>query len=148
MSFNKKLSTILEARLLRPAIITMKRGTVIEADHVRMIKTPAGKTILVVGIGPGRFDVECPSNNPTHVVGKLRDFYAPSYYVPSKGQDPDTGIDLEGTCESCQRHYTECMRDPCADPKYYYDLHRILVKIQLFKKILTMRPNNIASIRE
>ena len=148
MKFNEQLATILEARGLRPAVITMKRGTVIEADHVRMVKTKTGRTILVVGIGPGRYEKVHRYNNPGGIVNKLRDFYGPHRYAPTPQQDQATGADLEGTCENCQRHYLECMKDPCEHPSYYYDLHRILITYPLFKRIITIRPENIESIRE
>ena len=148
MKFNDKLSTILEARGLKRAIITMKRGTVIEADHVRMVKTKTGKTIVVVGIGPGRYEKVHRYNNPGGIVNRLRDFYSPHKYVPTPYQDQATGADLEGGCENCERNYLECLAAPCEHPSYQYDLHRVLITCPLFKKILTIKPENIESIRE
>ena len=139
MKFNDRLSAILETRISKRSIITMKRGTVIEADHIRTVKTKTGKTVVVVGIGPGRYEKVHKNNNPAGIVKKLRDFYGPPRYVPTSHQDPATGVDLEGICENCNRHYVECMNQPCESPSYYYDLHRNLVTYPLFRKIITIR---------
>jgi hypothetical protein len=149
MNFTNRLSTILETRGLKRAVITMKRGTVIEADHVRMVKTKTGKTIVVVGIGPGRFEkIHRYNNNLGGVVNRLRDFYGPHRYIPTPQQDKATGEDLGGVCENCGRGYIECMNDPCERPDRSYDLHRILITYPLFKRIITIRPENVESIRE
>jgi hypothetical protein len=148
MNFTDRLSTILEARDLKRAVITMKRGTVIEADHIRMVKTKTGRTIVVVGIGPGRYEKVHRNNSPGGIVNKLRDFYGPHRYVPTPNQDQSTGEDLGGVCEGCGRGYIECMNNPCERPDYYYDLHRILITYPLFKRIITIKPENIESIHE
>lgn len=54
MGFIKRLDSLMEAvGRYRPAVIRMKRGTVIEADHVREVrKKNTGEVFLVVGFGP------------------------------------------------------------------------------------------------
>lgn len=44
----------LDIRNGQPAIIKMKRGTVIKADRIRAVRLPGGP-LLVAGIGPGEF---------------------------------------------------------------------------------------------
>lgn len=124
----------------------MKRGTIINADHVRLVTSPTGRKVLVAGIDPGRNEVICQCHT-AGFVKSLRDFYAPPRYIPdiSQGQNED-GVDLTGICVNCDRHYLECMDKPCEEPGYAYDLHRQYVVTRLFRKILTMDPKNVASV--
>lgn len=62
---------------LRPATVTMKRGTVISADHVRIIKHPeTGTPIAVIGISP----VTVRNTASKRLTKRLRDFYSKKKY--------------------------------------------------------------------
>jgi len=129
-----KSQPIKEAKLrLRPAIITMNRGTVIRANHARFAKYPSGNKIFVAGINPGRFSRITQS--ASHIVSQktpfvlwMRDFYEPYEYVPS----PEKNQDENGWAEPNDGYYTT---------------HRQCMYVKKFKKILTMNPNNIKSIQ-
>ena len=77
--------TLAEARGLRPAIVTMKRGTIIHADHARMLG--GIRHYLAVGIGPGSFlSGGCQKGEHRKSPIRLaRDFYAP----PTWDVDPE-----------------------------------------------------------
>jgi len=145
VGFHNKLSTILEGRNLRPAIIITKRGIVIEADHVRTVlrSSKSGvRKMLVAGVDPGRYEVVHRSCNLS-IVKKMRDFYGVPRYILAPGQEDD-GSDPNSICVKCQRFCEECR---CRHPRYRYDLHRRYVTVRLFRKIFTMDPENIESIR-
>jgi len=138
---NATVGVISEGRQMVPAVIYMKRGTVIEVDHARMITLPRGGKMIVAGIGPGRYQLRT-MHQSANFVNTMRDFYAPPYYEPAKWQYED-GTDPNGICTSCNRPYYECMADPCEYPHYKYDLHRDYIMTRLFKKILTINPKNV-----
>lgn len=131
-----KLNNILhENSRHTPAIITMKRGTVIHGDHVRIATYPGGKKYVIVGIKPGVYTRKGGAlgyhGRGVPLVRKMRDFYAPERYVPSYGQD-ETGWDLES--------------EEYEDGTFYYDAHRDCIHTRKFRNILTINPDNIASI--
>ena len=88
----KRLHTIKEAgkrSRLRPAVIIMKRGTIIEADHARQVNHPkTGTPMIVLGIQPGlfpRWANRYQNINPqkASLIGKMRDFATVGRYVPA-----------------------------------------------------------------
>lgn len=112
-----------------PAIITMKRGTVIHADHARFVTYPSGVKMLVAGIKPAL--VESVTTNSdgganTPLVRRLRDFYTPQRYEYASWQD-ETGWDVP-------------------DEDGWYSAHRDCIYGKKFKKVLTIREHNIESI--
>jgi hypothetical protein len=127
---DRGLTLISESRL-RPAVITMKRGTVIPVHHFRKIRGRRGGAVIVAGIDPGEH-VQHYLGSVTSgglTVGKMRDFYGPLYWAPSWWQDA-TGWDDRS------RHGGE-----------EYDAKRIPTQIRKFRKILTMNEENIRSIK-
>ena len=128
----KLQNILLENSRLTPAIITMKRGTVIRADHARIVTYPSGNKVLVVGIGPGTHTYHSSSvgTRGAPLVRKLRDFYAPDRYEPAEWQD-STGWDNG---------------EDWGDGDVTYDAHRECYTTKKFATILTIRPHNIASI--
>lgn len=113
----------------------MKRGTVIHGDHVRIVTYPGGKKYVIVGIKPGIITYMAGAvghaGGSVPIVRRLRDFYGPERYVPAPWQD-ETGWDLES--------------EQYDDGTFYFDAHRDCVHTKKFRKILTINPDNIASI--
>jgi|3_EtaG_2_1085321.scaffolds.fasta_scaffold02338_10 coenzyme F420-reducing hydrogenase delta subunit len=126
---NRGLTVISESRRLRPAVITMKRGTVIPVHHFRKIRGGRGGAVIVAGIDPGEYiQYHDGSHGDGRRVGKMRDFYAPGHWIPSSWQD-ETGW--------CEPH--------AADGGY--DARRRFAQVKKFRKILTMNEENIRSIK-
>jgi len=149
-----KLYHIAEARLRthRPAIITMKRGTVIKADHARMVQYPTGRSYLVVGVKPGLYETEMASASLSKngsFVRRLRDFYAPGEYIPAPYQD-ETGWDEPLGGETPEGwHAVEAYNSrPCGGRgPGGYSAHRYYIKKMKFEKIMTINPENILGIK-
>lgn len=120
----------------------MKRGTVIKADHARWVRYPSCGTLLVVGIGPPISWVRNagPARRDS-LVHRLRDFFAPGEYVPAPWQD-DLGWH-EPPVDPANHWSGEASggfgQDGYSAHKYY----RVHCK---FRKILTIKPENIKSI--
>lgn len=138
-----KLTEILvEGRRLNPAIITMKRGTIIEVDHARWIRYPSGSTYLVAGIGPPtehHIDAR-PAASGGGFVRHLRDFWARGEYIPAVWQD-ETGWHQPGDeNERAAPHMN------ASGPISEYSAHRAWKQHCRFTRILTMNPDNIESI--
>jgi len=130
----KTLYPIVESRFVKPAVIIMKRGTVIPAHHVRAITTPRGRRIVVAGLKPGRYEHIYtagynPSRNLTH---KLRDFYAPGEWVPDVSMVKQGYQDETGWSE------------PEADG--WYSAKRDFLLRRKFEKVLTMNAENVLEI--
>ena len=121
---------ILESRMT-PAIIYMKRGTVIPVHHYRKIRTPIGGVDLVVaGIEPISRREE--HNALSKLIPKLRDFYS----LPSWEAIPwlvESGVQDEmGWSEP--------------DDEGRYDAARVCIIHRKFYTILTIRVENIERI--
>jgi hypothetical protein len=142
---------ISEGRPLHPAVITMKRGTTIKADHARIIKHPiTGTQILVFGQGPGTY-LRHWGNSPIRIrfsiIGKMRDFRGPGRYVPSASHIRSSRQDETGWSEP----------DPEARPSGRtssswggpdgYDAHRAYEFDDRFSKIMTANMSNVENIR-
>jgi hypothetical protein len=134
-----------ESRSLNPANIYMKRGTVIKADHHRIVKVPSfegfSDTRVYVGIGPGLY--RYTSASASFIVGaqfvhKLRDFYGKSVYVPNPHWIEDGDIDATGWRE---------MTEEEIEDKDYWHIKKSVLVTKKFKKILTMNPENIKEIK-
>jgi hypothetical protein len=149
MVFTEQLTAafdiILENRYVRPAAITTRRGTVIRADHARVVSLPSGAKMLVAGLRPGRYQQIHTGHNGSFVK-RMRDFYGVPRYIPTQNQ-ASSGDDLDGECRECHRHYQECMDEPCSYPCYDYDLHRNYITTRLFEKIITMYIDNVRDIK-
>ena len=127
---------ILESRMT-PAIIYMKRGTVIPVHHYRKIRTPIGGVDLVVaGIEPISRREE--HNALSKLIPKLRDFYSlPSWeaipWLVESGVQDEMGwsepydIDEDGSGGR-------------------YNAKRVCVMCRKFLKILTISAENIERI--
>jgi len=124
---------ITENRRLKPAIIYMKRGTIIPVDHYRIVMHN-DMEFLLAGIGPGRFKVIVSSgySHRRHWMHRMRDFWAPGQWIPhvravEQGWQDETGW---------------------SEPDEYgnYDAMRDFELIRKFRKILTMHPQNVAKI--
>jgi hypothetical protein len=140
---DRGLTVISESRL-RAAVITMKRGTVIKADHARIIKHPVTHSlILVFGQQPG--DYETWHGNRAQIMKSLtstmRDFTGTGYYIPTEtprygaakpGQNRPAPQDETGWCEP--------------DEDGQYDAHRDFMRQKKFKVIMTANMENVASI--
>ena len=158
--FNKKLAMILfetdaTKNRLRPATITMKRGTVIEADHVRQVMIP-GKSgdlqIIIAGIQPGKFE-SIWSRGHIGICQRFRDFYFKQKTVPMswllRGKKP---VDIEAN--DFVREYFKYSPSYRQDdygwyeprPDGRYDASRAYMVTRKFNKILTMNPKNIDKI--
>ena len=142
MNIDKKLkeviesngfSPLVESRRLRPAKILMARGTVIHADHARIVRHPeTGTRILVMGIVGGRRTVAeyvhwQNGGNRHSLTRALPDFTAPGEWVP--GGD----CDESGWCEP--------------DEDGHYNAHRVYYAERKFKTILTAYMDNISDIQ-
>ena len=148
-TFNKKLAAILfesdiKSNRLRPATIVMKHGTVIEADHARILKT-IGKwsgeemSILLVGIGPGRFKQGPIRSNRTlsqsGIVAKARDFCMKDEWVRTDELYEEMMNDImhaEESGETLEEHG--------------YCATKLQIRTRKFSKILTINPENVERI--
>ena len=122
--FERKLCRVIKEAIsrLKPAMITMKRGTIIKADHARYYKLNSGTTILVAGIGPGRHRRIKYGSSTTGVIKNLRDFYYKDEWITSR--------------EAAQWNPTHVVgKESMA-----------CIRIQKFNKIFTMNPENIANV--
>jgi len=123
---------ILEAKL-NPAIIYMKRGTVIPAHHIRKIRSPHGTEIIVVGIHPANIALKLRRFAPFLI--KLRDFYSSPHEIENNyGYWPD-GEEMQPDIVGIRAgYYNKRGHDGC------YRCH------QKFRVILTININNIERI--
>jgi hypothetical protein len=138
--FESGLVPIMENRGHRPAVITMKRGTVIPVHHFRKIVNRNGRTTIIAGIDPGRWETNdkgggYSSKYPTH--HDMRDFYNPGYWVPMPWQDEDGWDDP-------LRPREERVGASWGDG---YDAKRAYIQVRKFRKILTMYEENIKNIK-
>lgn len=135
-----KLTLLSESRRLAPAVITMKRGTVIKADHARLVRTSPNTSMLVVGFGPGKFSyITTKSGNSlsTPLVRMMRDFYYPDRYEPTPWQD-ETGWHEPGIRPGLGSG---------GNGPDGYSVHRNCVATRKFRHIITIIPDNIRSIQ-
>jgi hypothetical protein len=132
-------STLTEARNLQPAIITMKRGTVIKADHHRVLKS---KGLVVVGIGPGNFEAydSKPSRPNKKLCTRLRDFYGPQQYVPPRTWVVRGFVDETGWMQPNQFF--------SRDGVLGYSARKDSIIPRKFRDILTINIENILSIEQ
>ena len=121
--FNKRLSTVLEdntARRAHPAIIITARGVEIRADHARWMKTTKGNVFLAVGIHPRIKERTVSYYNRGGVLRRARDFYAP--------EETESHLQSPTILRVAKHQYKRIVR-------------------QRFSKILTIRKENVKSIR-
>jgi len=127
------LGPLLESRRMQPAIILMKRGTLIPVHHVREVRNPFTGTMWVIaGIDPGRWQRVYKGHFPNSWYFKLRDFYLsreyhPDSYLVQHGYQDETGWSEPDE----YGHY-------CAD--------RELRITRRFRKILTMNRENVKTL--
>jgi len=152
MKFNQRLAAILEqqtagGRSLCPAIIITARGVEIKADHARWFKAK-NHIFLAAGLDPTV--IEQVARNSGGVLRQARDFFAAPRYLPTSRQDQGTGwADLK--CSKCK--FPKYMHDldglPCDgyEPGTRYDAHRLCLKRQRFRKIITIRKENVRSVQ-
>jgi len=131
---------LLEAKL-NPAIIYMKRGTVIPVHHFRKVTTPnelgftGGKTFIIAGIDPQMIPVVYHYYNQFSY--KLRDFYTrPIMVVPP--------IFAGMTAMGHPHGRTEGWDEP--DESGMYCVKTRYSFYRKFRKILTIIPDNIERI--
>lgn len=131
----RRLMVLCENRRMRAATIIMNRGTVIEADHVRIINHPeTGTPTVVAGIRPGiypRYSIRYQriGKHKRSLIGRMRDFTTPGEYVP---------------CIECGQDETG-WSDPGPDGRY--NAHRGFTWNQKFKHILTIFKANVKDIQ-
>jgi hypothetical protein len=134
----KRLHTIKEAgkrSRLRPAVIVMNRGTVIEADHVRQINHPeTGTPMIIFGIKPGYYPrwasrYQRIGSQRASLIGRMRDFTTAGGYVP---------------CEECGQDETG-WSEP--DEHGKYDAHREYEWNNRFQYIMTAYMSNVRDIK-
>ena len=155
-----KLHLLAEATgRMRPATITMKRGTIINADHARWL---ANGKYLAVGIEPGLFEEEHHKRDPRQrqksALKEARDFYAPPRWGNWDAANQDETGWSHPSCWNCGAgrwsvrlpgHFPPLPADgtPCCDnPKLHYNAGKKFITRKKFKKILTIRKENIANI--
>jgi len=146
-----KLTEILaEDRRLRPALITMKRGTIIRPNHARFVIYPSGNTILVAGFGKGSGPIVSDSgnfNSNDSVVRKLRDFFGPPTYLNCEWQDPsgwhEPLLDDDGL-EAWYHDYNTVGTGGVGPDGY--SAHKQYAINPRFDRVITIRKHNIQSI--
>lgn len=119
---------------LRPGTIVMKRGTVIEADHIAW-----NGNCLRVGIKPGRYE------KVTHSISTLAvgdpDFYAIKHTRPKLRKEVE---------EIYQLHFSRIYHQLATDLKEYLDTydysHTDYIVIRKFHNILSINPVNVDTI--
>ena len=154
--FNKKLAMILfetdaTRNRLRPAIITMKRGTVIEADHVRQVMIPDKSgdqvPIIIAGIQPGKFESILSRGN-AGICQRFRDFYLKQKTVPMSWLLRNRKFSF--TIPEYMKYSPTYRQDDYGwyepRPDGRYDASRAYMVTRKFNKILTMNPKNIDKI--
>lgn len=129
------LTPILESRGHKPALILMNRGTLIPVHHARKALSPnSGEPWIIAGIDPGKYERIYEGGYPA--VGpwfhKLRDFYGPGQWIP------------------CRRYVERGWQDETgwfeANEDGSYDATRDYMIIKKFRKILTMKEDNVRTI--
>jgi hypothetical protein len=117
---------LLESRRHQPALILMKRGTLIPVHHAREVRSPnSGETWVIAGIDPGRYERFYTGHFPNGWYMSLRDFYGlrewiPCRYLVKMGFQDETGWAID-------------------EGDGNYDARRDLRIVRKFRKILTMK---------
>jgi len=130
---------ILESRMT-PAIIYMKRGTVIPVHHYRKILWDTRQSMVIAGINPisarqGRIVYEYA---PSGILHKMRDFYSPPVWEATPWL-VESGVQDE-------MGWSEPYDIDEDDSGGRYNAKRVCVMCRKFLKILTISAENIERI--
>ena len=155
-SFASRLHVILESPgRLRPALVLHKNGKTFEVDHARWIHGKA-HTFLAVGIEPGIHEYKISQMDRHGPLTLARDFFAKPRYVMVKKNftranylDPETEEDDMPICWHCKKLAEDCTcrGGPSLGLTGGRKSGCYLVRRQRFRKILTMRKENVVEVK-